>query len=202
VNMSAEDSLPDSARLAQQFKRLWLLDASDVPPGPWSRREDEDGLWYDRFLLYVSLGPSRTVQQARSKAKTAGTQAPKNDVTDWVRQAQLYDWEPRAGAYDDFVNQLTLRASMEARVMLQYFAPDAAVKLVQLLNTEDALAAAKSILDRAAVPTETKINLSTLSDDQLKQRIAERLARLGLNAGGTGTPEGDQPTTDNAVGQE
>jgi len=65
-------------------------------PKPWDRLPGEKPEWYQRFLIYLRLGPDRSVDAVWQHLGGRGP-AP----TSWHQAAQSYNWEERAKAYDE-----------------------------------------------------------------------------------------------------
>lgn len=74
----------------------------------WDRQEDESTMWYDRFLLYRSLGPDRTLQEAyrRYRVRKRADTKPE-DISSisssWSEEYHKRDWAGRAAAWDDYI---------------------------------------------------------------------------------------------------
>lgn len=189
------------------YRRLWLLEEQDVPPGPWSRRSDEEEIWYDRFLAYVALGPSRTVQRARKAcAHKAGIAPVPHEREEWATEADRNEWFTRAAAWDAFIDEMVMRASAEAQIVLRRFAPAAALALVDALAVpQTRVAAAKEILDRAGQPATSKqevsIELGAMSGDELDAEIRKLASELGYTVARTATANDGGEAQDDAVGQ-
>jgi hypothetical protein len=62
---------------------------------PWDRIEGENNLWYERFLVYLKLGPRRSVSLA-SRGKRNAYPIPSH----WMIVARQNNWRERAAAYD------------------------------------------------------------------------------------------------------
>lgn len=67
----------------------------------WDKEPDESQLWYDRFITYLGLGSSRTIEETyrQRKAVEKGLTYDRPN-SDWHRKARTYNWEERASAYD------------------------------------------------------------------------------------------------------
>jgi hypothetical protein len=72
---------------------------------PWERQgEDESNLWYDRFVLYLQMGPSRSLLGAENLEKDRKGQE-KSDVSAsgaWRKAANEWKWKERAEAWDEY----------------------------------------------------------------------------------------------------
>lgn len=75
----------------------------NLPPTPklWERRATEQSSWYDRFLTYLALGPSRTIEATYRQRRTIEKGLTAARPTGyWHTRAGLYEWDIRAAAYD------------------------------------------------------------------------------------------------------
>lgn len=66
----------------------------------WDRQADETATWYDRFTLYLYMGPERTVADAHRFATRMAKGAALGQLNSWRRAAQRNQWEERAAAFD------------------------------------------------------------------------------------------------------
>lgn len=75
---------------------------------PWDRKPDEPSKWYERFLIYMNMGPSRTIQGAYriyigpervAKLLEEGKHTCAN--SQWYYYCREWDWDGRAALYDD-----------------------------------------------------------------------------------------------------
>lgn len=71
----------------------------------WDRiSEDEPNLWYDRFVLYLQMGPSRSLLGAENLEKDRkGLE--KSGVSAsgaWRNAAKEWNWKKRAEAWDEY----------------------------------------------------------------------------------------------------
>ena len=66
----------------------------------WDRQADETATWYDRFTLYLYMGPDRTVADAHRFATRMAKGAALGQLNSWRRVAQRNQWEERAAAFD------------------------------------------------------------------------------------------------------
>lgn len=70
----------------------------------WERMEDEPNLWYDRFVSYLQMGPSRSLLGAENLEK-ARNGLKKSEVSAsgaWRDSAKQWKWKERAEAWDDY----------------------------------------------------------------------------------------------------
>jgi hypothetical protein len=164
--------------LRDKYAQLWLLDEQDVPPGVWSRNENEGAQAYDRFLAYLALGPTRTVERTRKDVSDGATKI------EWANTASENEWRERADAWDKWVGEMVLRASAEAQIILGAFSAEAAWALVEALSSQQSVTAATQILNRTGTPEVTKheVELNRISDDELEHQINAQLAALGYTA--------------------
>jgi hypothetical protein len=66
----------------------------------WDRQAAETEEWYDRFALYLYMGPTRTVAAAHAFATRFARGAAQGQPDSWRRAARRYDWKRRAAAFD------------------------------------------------------------------------------------------------------
>lgn len=66
----------------------------------WDRQGDETEEWYDRFVLYLYMGPDRSISAAHTFATRLAKGATHGSLTTWRRVAQRNQWQARAGAFD------------------------------------------------------------------------------------------------------
>lgn len=70
---------------------------------PWERQENEPTMWYDRFVIYLTLGVTRSIRKAYIASLTKNNQ----DISDifpphqWYDISESWQWKDRATAYDD-----------------------------------------------------------------------------------------------------
>lgn len=68
---------------------------------PWEMQPGEKSLWYDRFLLYLNMGPKRTKQGAFNQWRNLNGKPPRGDLpADWYRHHIDDRWAERAAAWD------------------------------------------------------------------------------------------------------
>lgn len=135
----------------------------------WAQLPGEPDLWYHRFkTYYLGLGNARNLRQAflmfqkEEVGKDIEGIASK-DVGDgvWHKMNDKWDWRKRARQYDKDMMEQSKGKVQEAILNLQTAAPDAVRALVtSLANPRLAVAAANSILDRAGIPTQKKIDVT------------------------------------------
>jgi hypothetical protein len=69
----------------------------------WDRQTDETDEWYERFSLYLYMGPRRTVADAHRfllRLVQGAAGVAQGPVSSWRRAAQRYGWRARAAAFD------------------------------------------------------------------------------------------------------
>lgn len=67
----------------------------------WDRQAGETEEWYDRFMLYLYMGPKRSIAAAHAFAtRLAGGAAP-GQVDSWRRAARRFQWKQRALGFDE-----------------------------------------------------------------------------------------------------
>ena len=72
---------------------------------PWARQENEPTLWYERFLVYLQMGPARTLLGAVhevEKAEKSGKKRSSRVPGAWDNAVEEWDWKKRAEAWDDY----------------------------------------------------------------------------------------------------
>jgi hypothetical protein len=74
----------------------------------WERMNGETNLWYDRFCLYLSMGPSRSLlgtvnEEAQKSAKKRSSSVPGA----WYDASNQWDWKARAEAWDEHRRRYT-----------------------------------------------------------------------------------------------
>lgn len=72
---------------------------------PWERQEGEDTMWYDRFLVFLRMGPARTKLGAVHLVETAekgGNKRSSRTPGSWDEAAKEWRWRERADAWDDY----------------------------------------------------------------------------------------------------
>jgi hypothetical protein len=132
---------------------------STKPPAtkPWDRLPDEPAAQYSRFLVYLSLGPSRSLVAAyraySAGTTTPGTTADATDATEptasngaeegsqrlhapgsWSRASARWEWPRRARAHD--VEQL-LEHGRETVILLVHALRGVALKTLEALADEN-----------------------------------------------------------------
>jgi hypothetical protein len=66
----------------------------------WDRHSDETEEWYDRFRIYLYMGPDRTLAAAHGFATRLAKGAAHGQLSSWRRAAQRNQWQMRAATYD------------------------------------------------------------------------------------------------------
>lgn len=77
---------------------------SDEQDMPWERQEGEDTMWYDRFLVFLRMGPARTMLGAVHLIEEAQKSPVKPSVSTpgaWKDAAERWRWRDRAELWDD-----------------------------------------------------------------------------------------------------
>jgi hypothetical protein len=70
----------------------------------WERRPGEPNLWYDRFVTYLRMGPSRSLlgavhlEEAQKSPKKSSFSVPGA----WKDAVERWGWKERAEAYDEY----------------------------------------------------------------------------------------------------
>jgi hypothetical protein len=66
----------------------------------WDRQTGETEEWYERFSLYLYMGPERTIAAAHAFATRLAKGAAHGQLSSWRRAAQRHQWKERAAAFD------------------------------------------------------------------------------------------------------
>lgn len=75
----------------------------DEQENPWQRQENEPTNWYERFLVYLQMGPSRTLLGAVHLAEKDQNRPKKISVPGiWRDTFRQWQWKSRALAFDDY----------------------------------------------------------------------------------------------------
>jgi hypothetical protein len=72
---------------------------------PWGQQEQEPTTWWARFLCFLHLGPTRTLEAAYrawhgARQGTDGHTTPASSSGAWRRAAKAFRWRERALAHD------------------------------------------------------------------------------------------------------
>jgi hypothetical protein len=82
---------------------------------PWGRLPDESGVWYDRFVHYLSAGPGRSIDGAWRRHRETSTKPAPNQHQRangiWKATASKYRWAERAAAWDVHQGKLMVEAA-------------------------------------------------------------------------------------------
>jgi hypothetical protein len=66
----------------------------------WDRQAGETDEWYERFMLYLYMGPDRTITAAHNFATRLAQRAAHGQIGSWHRMARRHRWKERASAFD------------------------------------------------------------------------------------------------------
>jgi hypothetical protein len=66
----------------------------------WDQQPGEPSLWYGRFVAYLALGPSRSVERAYAVVRETENLKGQRPGAKWYDAAHRWNWERRAQAYD------------------------------------------------------------------------------------------------------
>jgi hypothetical protein len=66
----------------------------------WDRLAGETEEWYDRFRIYLYMGPNRTVAAAHTFATRFAKGAAHPQLSSWERAARRREWKARAADFD------------------------------------------------------------------------------------------------------
>lgn len=88
----------------------------------WQQRDDENPLWYSRFLVYREMGVTRNVFAScklwlRQQGKYDQAEGLKDVNGGWATKVREYEWHARAEAFDKDVCRK--REAWEAEVLLK-----------------------------------------------------------------------------------
>lgn len=85
----------------------------------WDRQADETEEWYDRFMLYLYMGPQRTIAAAHSFATRMAQGAALGQLSSWRGAARRYQWRARAAAFDGEVGRATVAEDERLRMVAE-----------------------------------------------------------------------------------
>ena len=78
----------------------------------WDRQTGETEEWYERFKLYLYMGPDRTIAAAHRFAGRIAKGAAHGQLGSWRRAAQRHHWQERAATFDvDLVRQALAKSA-------------------------------------------------------------------------------------------
>jgi hypothetical protein len=77
-----------------------MPDPLPTPADPWDIQPGEPPRWYTRFLIYLELGPARTITAAYQRVHRRGKTPSKGPSGWWTAVARRWQWSARALAYD------------------------------------------------------------------------------------------------------
>jgi hypothetical protein len=80
----------------------------------WDRQADETEEWYDRFMLYLYMGPNRTVSAAHSFAVRLVQGAKVGQLGTWQGAARRQRWKARAAEFDAELRRKALAAGAKS----------------------------------------------------------------------------------------
>ena len=106
----------------------------------WDQREGEPPRWYGRFLIYLELGPARSLREACRVANRKTRQQVHCAYGSWCDQARRWAWRERATAWD--MEQRELLAASERATML-------AMRARRVAVMEENLEAVREVLRNA-----------------------------------------------------
>jgi hypothetical protein len=66
----------------------------------WERQEEEAPLWYERFCVYRTMGPKRSIAKTFEVVKQRDGLGGKEPGSSWMQAAANWMWERRAQAWD------------------------------------------------------------------------------------------------------
>lgn len=115
--------------------------AAQQEPALWDQQPDEPGKWYGRFLLYLNLGPTRSVGKAQ-QAYYHKENEPERRLTTgtWAHYVRRWRWRERALAWDLHQRDLLALGERNARH---------ALRTRRIMVIEDYLESVRAALDNA-----------------------------------------------------
>lgn len=78
----------------------------------WDRQTGETEEWYERFKLYLYMGPDRTIAASHAFAGRVARGAAHGHLESWRRAAKRHLWKERAAAFDAEVMRKALAQSI------------------------------------------------------------------------------------------
>lgn len=107
-----------------------------TPGKPWDQLPGEPNRWYERFQVFLGLGPTRTVAAAaRACARSRDSH--------WGDQARIWHWRERAVGWDVYQRDLLALSERQVRIGL---------RRRRLAVIEEYLEAVRAVLDNADLP--------------------------------------------------
>ncbi len=85
----------------------------------WDRQADETEEWYDRFRIYLYMGPERTTAAAHAFATRLTKGVARGQPNSWRRAAQRYQWQARAAEYDAELCRKALASDERLRMVAE-----------------------------------------------------------------------------------
>jgi hypothetical protein len=85
---------------------------------PWEQLPHESKEWYDYFLIFLTLGPERTVPKAQRMAAIFnfnGSKAARFHSHTWYRRASCFAWQRRSRAFDTQIQRDHIRWQLKER---------------------------------------------------------------------------------------
>ncbi len=114
-----------------------------TPPQPWDQQPGEPNRWFDRFQIYLSLGPTRTCWAAYCTVSHIDPHSrPANAPPGWQWHAKTWRWRARAHAWDVYQRSLLALGERNARLALHW-------RRVEVM--EDTLETIRAALDTADI---------------------------------------------------
>lgn len=103
---------------SERFEKLF--DPNNPDNQAWMQREDENNLWYGRFMDYLLQGKSRSVNQAVNKWRREKGKKESNSISSsWINAKKRHEWGARAEAFDNAADEIRkgLWASRQADII-------------------------------------------------------------------------------------
>jgi hypothetical protein len=95
--------------MSENTKNDKLLALSDN--APWEKMPQETDLWYERFFLYLTLGPTRSIPQLIQNLGMSPASA-----SSFYPISKKFSWKQRAQAWDSLQHEKELMAISEEKV--------------------------------------------------------------------------------------
>lgn len=148
---------------------------------PWEQIEGEPGLWFERFSLWRSLGPSRTIEDAWRQDRAKKGLSGKRPHFRWYEVRKEWHWDERAQAWDDYRAKELRRNEIEAekearnqarsdrRALIDGFTGTMSTALITYTQSVDRLSGLLDQLQR---------RLQAEQDPDKREALQERITQL------------------------
>ena len=150
---------------------------NDSSPKPWQPQPEEPPEWYNRFHIFLNMGPSRTLaaayrEWANSDGKPSGAASRQSAKWNWKERAMAYDQanrEEKAAFEADRAAEARERRIRRNNKILESVAAALDTADLENLSTEEARALLPSLrlLYATTADLQRRELQSTKDDDQL-----------------------------------